>query len=64
MGHILKVITEGRDIYDPDTGALIGTAQGEIKGAIEVIDYFGPDGAIAVLHSGGQIQKGDLVQMY
>ncbi|MBP5296796.1 MAG: hypothetical protein J6Y94_05640 [Bacteriovoracaceae bacterium] len=64
VGDILKVVTEGRDIYDPETGALIGTAQGEIKGAIEIVDYFGPDGAVGVLHSGGQIQKGDLVQLY
>ncbi|MEI8346581.1 MAG: hypothetical protein WCG27_03885, partial [Pseudomonadota bacterium] len=48
----------------PDTGALIGTSKGEVKGAIEIIDYFGPDGAVAVLHSGGQVQEGDFVQLY
>lgn len=64
IGDILKVMTEGDEIYDPDTGALIGVAKGEIKGTIEVIDYFGPDGAIAILHSGGSVLEGDFVQLY
>ncbi len=64
IGDILKVITEGSEIYDPDTGALIGDSKGEIKGTIEIIDYFGPDGAVAILHSGGSVLEGDYVQLY
>lgn len=64
VSDILKVITEGEEIFDPETGALIGVSKGEVKGTIEVIDYFGPDGAVAILHSGGQVHEGDFVQLY
>ena len=64
LGDILRVVTEGREIYDPETGALIGTSKGEIKGTIEVIDYFGSDGSVAILHSGGAVVESDFVQLY
>ncbi len=64
ISDILKVITEGQEIFDPETGALIGVSKGEVKGTIEVIDYFGPDGSIAILHSGGSVVEGDFVQLY
>ncbi len=64
LGDILKVITEGQDIYDPETGAMIGMSQGEVKGTLEVVDYFGPDGAVCNLHSGGSVTEGDFVQLY
>jgi hypothetical protein len=64
IGDILKVVTEGQEIFDPETGALIGLSKGEVKGTVEIIDYFGPDGTIAVLHSGGAVIEGDFVQLY
>lgn len=64
VGDILKVVTEGQEIYDPETGALIGKSKGDVKGTIEVIDYYGPDGAVCILHSGGSVQEGDFVQLY
>lgn len=64
IGDILKIITEGQEIYDPETGALIGMSKGDMKGTIEIIDYFGEDGTIAILHSGGQVLEGDFVQLY
>lgn len=64
IGDILKVITEGQEIYDPETGALIGVSKGDVKGTLEVTDYFGPDGTIAILHSGGSVTEGDFVQLY
>ena len=64
ISDILKVMTEGQDIYDPETGALIGISKGEVKGTIEIIDYFGEDGSIAILHSGGSVQENDFVQLY
>jgi hypothetical protein len=64
ISDILKVVTEGHEIFDPETGALIGVSKGEVKGTIEIIDYFGPDGAIAILHSGGSVVEGDFVQLY
>lgn len=64
LGDILKVITEGQEIYDPESGAMIGMSQGEVKGTLEVVDYFGTDGAICILHSGGSVTEGDFVQLY
>ena len=64
VGDILKVLTEGNEIYDPESGALIGLSKGEIKGTIEVIDFFGPDGSIAIIHSGSSVLEGDFVQLY
>ncbi len=64
IGDILKIITEGQEIFDPETGALIGMSKGDMKGTIEVVDYFGSDGSIAILHSGGQVLEGDFVQLY
>lgn len=64
ISDILKVMTEGQEVFDPETGALIGVTQGEVKGTIEIIDYFGPDGSIGVLHSGGSVLEGDFVQLY
>ncbi len=64
IGDILKVITEGQEIYDPETGALLGVSKGDVKGNIEIIDYFGEDGTIAILHSGGAVLENDFVQLY
>jgi hypothetical protein len=64
MGDILKVLTEGQEVYDPESGALIGISKGEVKGTLEIIDYFGPDGSMATLHSGGSVSEGDFVQLY
>lgn len=63
-GDILKVLTPGDDIYDPQSGAYLGRSVGRLKGTLEVNDFIGTDGAIAELHTGGNIQEGDLVQLY
>jgi hypothetical protein len=64
IGDILKVTTEGQEIFDPETGALIGNTTGDVKGTVEVIDYFGPDGTVCILHSGGSVTEGDFVELY
>lgn len=64
IGDVLKVVTEGVDIYDPETGALIGVTKGEVKGTVELIDYVGPDASIGILHSGGSVHEGDFVKLY
>lgn len=64
IGDILKVITEGQEIFDPESGAMIGVSQGEVKGTLEVIDYVADDGAVCILHSGGSVTEGDFVQLY
>lgn len=64
VGDILKVMTEGEEIFDPETGALLGVSKGEVKGTLEIVDYFGPDGSVSILHSGGSVTEGDFVQLY
>lgn len=64
VGDILKVMTEAQEIFDPETGAMIGVSKGDIKATLEIIDFYGADGAIAVVHSGGTITEGDFVQLY
>lgn len=64
VGDILKVMIDGEKIFDPTTGALIGKSKGQVKSTIEIIDYFGNDGSIGVIHSGGSVQIGDIVQLY
>jgi hypothetical protein len=64
IGDILKVITEGQEIYDPESGAMIGMSQGEVKGTLEVVDFVSTDGSVCILHSGGSVTEGDFVQLY
>lgn len=64
IGDILKVVTEGEEIYDPASGAIIGLSEGQVKGTLEVVDYLSDDGAVCILHSGGSVTEGDFVQLY
>lgn len=64
VGDILKVTEEGSEIFDPETGRFLGTAPGRMKGTLEVISYFGKDGAVSVIHSGHGFKENDLVQIY
>jgi len=63
-GDILKVLTPGDDVYDPQTGAFLGRSQGQLKGTLEVVDFLGTDGAVTEVHTGGNFQEGDVVQLY
>jgi len=64
VGDILKVLTPGDDIYDPQTGAFLGRTQGQLKGTIEVVDFLGTDGAVTEIHTGGNFRAEDIVQLY
>lgn len=64
IGDILKVTEDGEDVYDPETGALIGRVPGRLKGTIEVVSYFGKDGSIGIIHSGSGFKENDLVELY
>jgi hypothetical protein len=64
VGDILRVSEDGESVYDPDTGVFIGHAPGHMKGTLEVISYFGKDGAIAVVHSGSGFKENDRVELY
>lgn len=64
IGDILRVTDDGEDIYDPNTGVLLGKAPGRMKGTLEVVSYFGKDGCITVVHSGSGFKENDKVEMY
>ncbi|MCB0349297.1 MAG: hypothetical protein KDD37_10715 [Bdellovibrionales bacterium] len=64
LGDILRVSDKGDEIFDPENGRLIGLAPGRTKGTIEVINYFGKDGAISIIHSGGGFLENDKVELY
>jgi hypothetical protein len=64
QGDLLRVLEEGDEIYDPQTGNFLGKAPGKLKGTIEVVSFFGTDGAIAVIHSGSGFRPLDRVELY
>jgi hypothetical protein len=64
IGDILKVSEDGEDVYDPETGNLIGRVPGRLKGTLEVISYFGKDGSVGLVHSGSGFRENDLVELY
>lgn len=64
IGDILRISEEGEDVHDPETGSYIGRVPGRLKGTVEIISYFGRDGAISVLHSGSGFRENDLVELY
>lgn len=63
-GDILKVSSQGQDIFDPETGLFLGRTAGDLKGTLEVVEYFGEDGAITRVHSGANFLEGDTIQLY
>ena len=64
IGDIMKVLTPSQDVFDPISGALIGKTKGDVKSTIEITDFFGNNGAIGILHSGGNVLPGDQVTLY
>ncbi len=64
IGDILKVSSRGQDIFDPDTGLFLGRTAGDLKGTLETVEFFGEDGAISRVHSGGNFLEGDTIQLY
>jgi len=63
-GDILRVLTPGDDVYDPVTGAFLGRTTGQLKGTVEIREFIGEDGALAVTHTGGNFKEGDVVRLY
>jgi len=64
FGDILIVSSPGEEIYDPQTGAFLGKSRGMQKGTLEVREFVGEDGAMGMIHSGGQFLEGDIVKLY
>jgi hypothetical protein len=63
LGDVLKIIESPRDVFDPKSSQFIGQAPGRVKGTLKVIQYFGLDGAIGVLQSGGGVLPGDRIEL-
>jgi len=64
IGDLLKVSDEGEEVFDPEHGNFLGKVPGRLKGTLEVISYFGKDGAIAIVHSGSGFKENDRVELY
>jgi hypothetical protein len=63
-GTLLKVYGEGQPVVDPDTKTLLGLAPGRFKGLLKIVDYFGQDGSVAIVHSGGGFREKDRVEIF
>ncbi len=64
IGDILKVVEDGNEVYDPEIGYHIGKVPGKVKGTLEVVGYFGQDGAVGVIHSGAGFKENDRIELY
>ncbi len=62
IGDVMKVVDPSREIRD--NGSYMGQAPGRMKGTLKVIQFFGLDGSIAVIQSGGGVRIGDRVELY
>ncbi len=64
VGDILRITEAKEEVFDPETGGFLGNITGRMKGTVEVISYFGKDGAVTIVHSGSGFQENDLVEFY
>jgi hypothetical protein len=64
VGDVFKVVEEPRDVFDPQTEKFIGQAPGRVKGTSKVVEYFGLDGSVGLLQSGGGVLPGDRVELF
>lgn len=64
IGDLLKVVEDGSEIYDPELGYHLGQVHGKVKGTLEIISYFGNDGAVGIIHSGAGFKERDRVELY
>lgn len=64
VGDLLKVVEDSSEVYDPEVGYNLGKVQGRTKGTLEIISYFGNDGAVAIVHSGAGFKESDRVEVY
>lgn len=64
VGDLLRVTEAKEEVFDPETGSFLGNITGRMKGTVEVVSYFGKDGAITIVHSGSGFQENDIVEFY
>lgn len=62
--QLLRVFGGAEPVVDTESGLVIGMAPGRFKGFLKVVDFFGEDGAIAIVHSGAGFQEKDRVEAY
>ena len=53
VGDILKVVLDGKKVLTLVQVLILEKSKGAVKATVEVIEFFGANGAIARLHSGG-----------
>lgn len=63
-GQLLKVFGSSEPIIDDESQQFLGMAPGRFKGILKVVDYFGTDGSVAILHAGAGFQEKDRVEIY
>lgn len=64
QGDILRVTEAKEEVFDPESGSFLGNITGRMKGTVEVVSYFGKDGAVTIVHSGSGFQENDIVEFY
>jgi hypothetical protein len=64
IGDLLRIVEEQEEVFDPQSSRSIGSVRGRMKGTVEVVSYFGNDGAVAQVHSGSGFHENDLVEFY
>lgn len=64
VGDILKITEDGQEVFDPESGSFLGLAPGRMKGTVEIMSYYGKDGAVGVIHSGSGFKENDRVELY
>ena len=64
VGDILKVVEDGNEIYDTELGYHVGKVAGKAKGTLEIVGFFGQDGAVSVIHSGAGFKENDRIEIY
>jgi TolB-like protein len=61
-GLLLKVYSPPQDISDRTTGQSLGMAPGRFKGYLKVMENFGEDASVAILHLGAGFREEDFVE--
>jgi TolB-like protein len=64
IGDVLRIVEGMEEVFDPETSHSLGTIKGRMKGTVEVVSYFGNDGAVTLIHSGSGFKENDLVEFY
>lgn len=62
LNTVLKVTRPGRVIKSPSTGEIMGAVEDEV-GTIQVVKYFGDNGALAKVISGNEPKLGDICRI-